>query len=68
MHPQLSVGAQDGEGVVNDGTEFRVNVLGDVFTGSRSVPGPVDEVTDDILVTICVKEQLIYLAIVRRRE
>ena len=68
VHPEFAVGSQNGESVVDDGTQFRVDILGLVFTGTRSVPGPVDEVTHDILVTICVKEQLIYLAIANRLE
>ena len=52
VHPEFSISSQDGESVVDDRTKFRVDVLWDVFSSSGSVPGPVDEVADYVLVAL----------------
>ena len=52
MHPEDSIGPQNGESVVDNGTEFGVNVLGNVLAITGSVPGPVDEITDNILLRL----------------
>ena len=52
MHGDDLVPAQNSEGVVDDGAKFRVDVLWEVLSVSRSVPGPVDEIADHLLFVI----------------
>ena len=52
VHSELAVVSENREPVVYHSAEFRVDIFRHVFTSSRSVPGPVDEVADNILTSL----------------